>query len=116
MGENASYPLGGIDYPRTLQEFDECFSSEDDCIRYLQKLRWANGFKCPVCKGGKAWMMSRGGNYHMDYYLDEYTFRFNRRKSKTRGMLFYRLLQQAVEVTPVPYNKIIQKKNALPEG
>jgi len=29
---------------------------------------------------------------HLDYYLDEYTFRFNRRTSKSRGLLFYRLL------------------------
>ena len=32
---------------------------------------------------------------HLDYYLDEYTFRFNLRSSKARGMLFYRLLEQA---------------------
>ena len=32
---------------------------------------------------------------HLDYYLDEYTFRFNRRASRFRGKLFYRLLQQA---------------------
>ena len=33
---------------------------------------------------------------HLDYYLDEFTFRFNRRTSKARGLLFYRLLSQAV--------------------
>lgn len=33
---------------------------------------------------------------HLDYYLDEFTFRFNRRTSKSRGLLFYRLVQQAV--------------------
>jgi len=38
---------------------------------------------------------------HLDYYLDEFTFRFNRRTSKSRGKLFYRLVQQAVEVSPV---------------
>ena len=38
---------------------------------------------------------------HLDYYLDEYTFRFNRRTSRSRGKLFYRLLQQAAEVRPV---------------
>lgn len=32
---------------------------------------------------------------HLDYYLDEFTFRFNRRTSTFRGLLFYRLLQQA---------------------
>ncbi|HEX7071237.1 MAG TPA: IS1595 family transposase, partial [Rhodothermales bacterium] len=35
--------------------------------------------------------------HHLDYYLDEYTFRFNRRGSKTRGLLFYRLIEQAVQ-------------------
>jgi transposase-like protein len=38
---------------------------------------------------------------HLDYYLDEFTFRFNRRTSRSRGKLFYRLLQQAVAVEPV---------------
>ncbi len=38
---------------------------------------------------------------HLDYYLDEYTFRFNRRKSASRGKLFYRLVQQAVIAAPV---------------
>jgi len=37
---------------------------------------------------------------HMPYYLDEFTFRFNRRNSRARGMLFYRLLQQAVDTDP----------------
>lgn len=38
---------------------------------------------------------------HLDYYLDEFTFRFNRRTSRSRGKLFYRLMQQAVAVRPV---------------
>lgn len=40
------------------------------------------------------------------YYLDEYTFRFNRRKSKSRGLLFYRLLEQAVITAPLTYGDI----------
>ena len=44
------------------------------------------------------------------YYLDEFTFRFNRRDSKSRGKLFYRLLQQAVQVDPVTYGQIIGGK------
>lgn len=44
---------------------------------------------------------------HLDYYLDEFTFRFNRRSSRSRGKLFYRLVQQAVEVGPLPYTKIL---------
>jgi transposase-like protein len=38
---------------------------------------------------------------HLAFYLDEFTFRFNRRSSKSRGLLFYRLLQQAVAVDPI---------------
>jgi len=45
---------------------------------------------------------------HLDYYLDEFTFRFNRRRSASRGKLFFRLLQQAVQVAPVTYSQIIQ--------
>jgi len=44
---------------------------------------------------------------HLDDYLNEFTFRFNRRKSASRGKLFFRLAQQAVQVTPVPYASLI---------
>jgi transposase-like protein len=47
---------------------------------------------------------------HLDYYLDEFTFRFNRRTSTSRGKLFYRLLQQAVQVDPTPYKNIVGGK------
>ncbi len=47
---------------------------------------------------------------HLDYYLDEFTFRFNRRTSRSRGKLFYRLLQQAVQVDPAPYRTIVANK------
>jgi len=43
---------------------------------------------------------------HLSYYLDEYTFRFNRRTSRSRGMLFYRLLQDAVVISPTKYKEI----------
>ena len=48
------------------------------------------------------------GQEHLDYYLDEFTFRFNRRKSASRGKLFYRLVQQAVQVEPVTYESMIK--------
>jgi transposase-like protein len=38
---------------------------------------------------------------HLDYYLDEFTFRFNRRTSRSRGKLFFRLVQQAVSISPI---------------
>jgi len=50
------------------------------------------------------------GPTHLDYYLDEFTFRFNRRRSASRGKLFFRLLEQAVQVGPVTYETIVGKK------
>jgi transposase-like protein len=38
---------------------------------------------------------------HLDYYLDEFTFRFNRRTAYSRGLLFRRVLEHAVQVAPV---------------
>jgi transposase-like protein len=49
---------------------------------------------------------------HLDYYLDEFTFRFNRRRSRSRGKLFFRLVQQAVNIEPVPYARIVKGKGA----
>lgn len=46
---------------------------------------------------------------HLDFYLDEFTFRFNRRTSRSRGKLFFRLVQQAVAADPVPYARLIQR-------
>ena len=60
----------------------------------------------------KRWIL---GTHHgavsktqLDYYLDEFTFRFNRRTSASRGKLFYRLLQQAVQVQPKPYKTLVR--------
>ena len=44
---------------------------------------------------------------HLDYYLDEFPFRFNRRRSRTRGLLFHCLAQQAVAVAPAPYRALV---------
>ena len=48
------------------------------------------------------------GHAHLDSYLDEFTFRFNRRKSASRGKLFYRLAQQAMQVEPAPFDTLIK--------
>lgn len=44
---------------------------------------------------------------HLDWYLDEFTFRFNRRTSRSRGKLFYRLVQQAAMVEPITNKEIL---------
>ncbi len=68
---------------------------------------------CYNCATGNPHSSNDGGTHqgavshaHFDYYLDEYTFRFNRRKSRYRGKLFYRLLQNDVAVDPVPNSEI----------
>lgn len=59
----------------------------------------------------KRWLMGTHqgavSHKHLDYYLDEFTFRFNRRRSRSRGKLFFRLVQQAVAADPVPLDQIL---------
>lgn len=43
---------------------------------------------------------------HMQSYFDEWVFRFNRRHSRGRGLLFYRLMQQAVDGDAVTYKDL----------
>ena len=58
----------------------------------------------------KRWLLgtNQGAVSHeqLNYYLDEYTFRFNRRTSQHRGKLFYRLLQNAVQIEPTTFDRI----------
>jgi hypothetical protein len=46
---------------------------------------------------------------HLAYYLDEFTFRFNRRSSTHRGLLFFRLLQNAMDMEPTTYKQIVKR-------
>lgn len=62
----------------------------------------------------KRWIL---GTHHgavqpsqLDYYLDEFVFRFNRRSSRSRGLLFCRLLQQAVATDAVTYWDLVAVK------
>jgi transposase-like protein len=50
---------------------------------------------------------------HLPYYLDEFTFRFNRRRSKSRGKLFFRLLQQAAATGPMTYSNVAKRPKLL---
>jgi len=59
----------------------------------------------------KRWLLGthQGGVGHsqLDSYLEEFTFRFNRRTSRSRGLLFYRVIEQAVVTPPVPYQELV---------
>ena len=50
---------------------------------------------------------------HLDYYLDEFTFRFNRRTSGSRGLLFQRLVEQALALSPVRCDDLV---GGAPQG
>ena len=58
----------------------------------------------------KRWLLGTHQNYigegYLSYYLDEYTFRYNRRKSNSRGLLFQRLIEQGVLHEPVEFKSI----------
>lgn len=58
----------------------------------------------------KRWLLGTHQNFigeqYLSYYLDEYTFRHNRRKSHSRGLLFQRLIEQAVMHVPIEYKSI----------
>jgi len=66
----------------------------------------------------KRWLLGthQGGvaYYYLPYYLDEFTFRFNRRKSKSRGKLFFRLVQQAVNTPPNTYESMVRTVSGPP--
>lgn len=49
-----------IEYPETMQEFMDQFSSEEACRQYLTEVRWAEGFNCPKCSHDDAWKLGRG--------------------------------------------------------
>lgn len=58
----------------------------------------------------KRWLLrtdqGRLDNKDLDSYLNEFTFRFNRRTSRSRGLLFHRLLENSIAVEPTPLQKI----------
>ena len=67
----------------------------------------------------KRWLLGthQGGvaDYYLPYYLDEFTFRFNRRRSQSRGKLFYRLVQQSLNTSPKPLDLIVKADGGRPQ-
>lgn len=64
----------------------------------------------------KRWLLGTHQSYlnknKLEYYLDEYVFRYNRRTSKSRGLLFLRLIEQAVTTVPISYKEISNNHGA----
>ena len=69
----------------TLFEYQQLFATEEDCFRYLVKLRWPNGFRCPHCGGSE---------YYMVYKHKRFRCKVCRRQtSVTAGTVFHKLRQ-----------------------
>ena len=51
----SAHPVGGVDYPETYQQLQAWFPDDRACLRYLTRLRWPEGFVCPVCGSTDAW-------------------------------------------------------------
>lgn len=75
-------PKGGIDYPRTFNEFEKFFADESTCRDYIEKVRWPDGYFCPQCGSGKTPWRTKRGYYHCQSCTREL--------SVTAGTLFER--------------------------
>ena len=101
----------GRDYPRNYAELRAWFPDDEACIDYLDWLRWHR-----IASLLKRWLLGTHQGAveadHLQGYLDEYAFRFNRRQAEFRGLLFRRLLEQAVAVGPVTYRSLVANPSA----
>ena len=73
--------MGGVDYPRTFQEFRDWFPDDAACVEYLGRLRWPSGFVCPVCGGHGSWRTGK---------LMWMCVSCKRKTSVTAGTIFHR--------------------------
>jgi transposase-like protein len=93
-GFNAYRELAGDTPGRTIQRRQK--DGDQHCLPCAHRVislfkRWLRGTH-----------QGSVGSEHLDDYLNEFTFRFNRRTSTSRGQRFYRLAQQAVQVEAAP--------------
>ena len=56
----AVHPQSGVDYPRSLAEFQSWFTTDADCLDFLEWLRWPDGFVCPRCENPGGWRVADG--------------------------------------------------------
>jgi len=54
-------PRAGVHYPRSVGELRSWFGTDEDCLDYLDWIRWPTGFVCPHCEGVGGWKVADGG-------------------------------------------------------
>jgi len=47
-------------YPENYEDFIAWFKTEEDCLEYISRIRWKDGFRCPKCLSQKAWSTDKG--------------------------------------------------------
>jgi ISXO2-like transposase domain len=71
-----------------------------------------------VASLAKRWLLGThqgsADSAHLPAYLDEFVFRFNRRRSSSRGMVFYRVLELAAGHDPVRFQDLLAGKKPRP--
>ena len=107
-------PQVGQHYPRSTGEFQSWFGTDAACLDYLDWLRWVHR----VASLAQRWLLGthqgRVDDSHLQSYLNEFVFRFNRRRSGSRGLLFYRVLELAVGHDPVRYRDLVANPQPKP--
>ena len=118
------------DYPRTLGELERRFTTEEACRAYLIQLRWPDGYRCPRCGQTKAWRVRQvlfqcaacgrqtsvtAGTIFQDtrtplltWFRAIWLVTSSKSGASHRGKLFFRLIQQAMAVEPVPYRQLVR--------
>lgn len=95
----------GLEKKGFQREITKLAKREEDAFQLMPRVH-------RVASLVKRWLLGthQGGvaYYYLPYYLDEFTFRFNRRKSKSRGKLFFRLMQQPVNTPPQTYESMLK--------
>ena len=77
-------PVGGRDDPRTCPQFRDWFPDEASCVEYLERLRWPEGFGCPVCAATGGWRIAGG------QWMCRVCSVCGRKTSVTAGTIFHR--------------------------
>ena len=60
MGRKSTELRAGVDYPATFSQLQSWFVDDSACRQYLERLRWPDGFCCPVCESPEAWRIASG--------------------------------------------------------
>ena len=105
--------IAGLGYAHERRSQRAARARGDDPVRLLPAVH-------RVASLAKRWLLgTHQGSVdeaHLPAYLDEFVFRFNRRRSRSRGLVFYRMLELAVGHDPVRYQDLIaaRRPSAVP--